>query len=383
MAEIKEIIRCYNCGAILQSDNPEEVGYIKKEVLESERQSFFFCDECFEKERHHKPTTEPVIEKGTSTILKDAKEKNALFVYVINVFSFESSFSPIVNNVIKGGDILVVANKVDLLPKNIDLNKFKKYIVHIFLLNGLRIKQDNIVFSSLFDEKTTKDMLENIYERMNGRDVYLLGAKLSGKKTLIDSMLKFYSNTSRESIMTKKYPGTELRVMRIPLSKKSSIYDVPSIDDNNSILHELDRLTFKKVYLTKQVKPRRITLSSKHCLFIGGIAFIEVLNDLKITFDCYVSPNIDLVRVSKVNSDVKFMKAVEHKSVHPTLSRIKTIRDLDVYEVDINENGLRDIGIQGLGWLTFNADNQAFRVFLPHGVSLYTTSSKVLLKDKK
>ena len=124
MAEIKEIIRCYNCGAILQSDNPEEVGYIKKEVLESERQSFFFCDECFEKERHHKPTTEPVIEKGTSTILKDAKEKNALFVYVINVFSFESSFSPIVNNVIKGGDILVVANKVDLLPKNIVLMPF-------------------------------------------------------------------------------------------------------------------------------------------------------------------------------------------------------------------------------------------------------------------
>lgn len=383
MAEIKEIIRCYNCGAILQSDNPDETGYIKKEVLESERQSFFFCDDCFEKERHHKPTTEPVIEKGTSTILKDAKDKNALFVYVVNVFSFESSFSQTVNNIIRGGDILVVANKVDLLPKNTDLNKFKKYIAHIFLLNGLRIKQDNIIFSSLFDEKTTKDMLDNIYERMNGRDVYLIGAKLSGKKTLIDSMLKFYSNTSKESIVTRKYPGTDLRVMKIPLSKKSSIYDVPSIDDNNSILHELDRLTFKKVYLTKQLKPRRITLAGKHCLFIGGLAFIEVLNDLKITFDCYLSPDIDLVRVSKTNSDAKFIKAVTRKSVHPTLARIKSIRDLDVYEVDINENGLRDIGIQGLGWLTFNAENQAFRIFLPKGVSLYTTSSKVLMKEKK
>lgn len=381
MAEIKEIIRCYNCGVILQSEDPSKPGYIKKEVLESERQSFFFCDECFEKERHHQPTHEPKVERGVTKIIEEAKAKGSLFVYVINSFSFESSFARSLCNALKGAELIVLANKVDLLPKNTDLDKFKKYIAHMFLLNGLRIKKDDILLSSLFDEDTTRDILAKIRERGAGRATYLVGAKLSGKRTLIDSILRQFTNNSNESIVSKKYPGTDVRLLRVPLDKKSSIYDIPSIDDNNSILHDIDRANFNKVDARKAIKPRKFTISSRHSLALGGMALIEVLNDKKVTFDVYTSPQVDLVKIGHNHSDTKFIKDINRKNIHPYLSWTKDIRDFDVFEVDINENGLRDIGVQGLGWLTFNADNQAFRVFVPKGVALYTTSSKVLLKD--
>ena len=85
---------------------------------------------------------------------------------------------------------------------------------------------------------------------------------------------------------------------------------------------------------------------------------------------------------AKKNSDVRFIKMIEKKNIKPTLTKTKSIYDFDVYEVDIDEIGERDIGIQGLGWVTFKAEDQAFRIFVPKGVSIYTTSTKVLKKEK-
>ena len=382
MAGIKEVIRCYSCGKILQSDDENAPGYIKKEVLESERQSFFFCDECFEKERHHKIEHEPTVTKDLITILEDAKKKDALIVYVINVFSFEAAFSSKINQTIKGSEILVIVNKIDLLPKGTDLEKVKKYIAHQFLLHGLRIKKENILLTSLFDEKTSLGVLQEVYEKKGDRDVYFVGAKLSGRKTAINGLLKIYSNKSSESIVTRTYPGTSTKVMKIPLSRKSAIYNIPPIDDDNSILHDLDRTSLRFIFLDGHVKARKVHLNNKQSLFIGGLALVEVINEKKVSLECYFSPKVELLRVIKKNSDVRFIKAIEKKSVKPVLNRTKTIYDFDVYEVDIDENGERDIGIQGLGWFTFKAEDQAFRIFVPKGVSIYTSSTKVLKKEK-
>lgn len=49
----------------------------------------------------------------------------------------------------------------------------------------------------------------------------------------------------------------------------------------------------------------------------------------------------------------------------------------DIYDIEVTEEGQRDIGILGLGWISFKGEGQTFRVTLPKGVFLYTSRAKV------
>lgn len=380
MAHISQVRRCYNCGAVLQSEDPSKEGYVKKETLENASQNFLFCDKCFEKERYHSQSNEPSLNPEFLTMLKDAKKKNALIVYVINLFSFEASFSSALNEVIQGMNILVVGNKFDLLPEGCDEESTKEYVAHRFRAVNVTISKDNVVIANAFDDETARSIIQRIYELKNGKDVYVIGPKLAGKTTLISSFLRVYKNLSTGNIVTQEYPGTSLRVMQIPLSSRSCMYDTPGIDIDNSILHELDKTTLNNIYLTESVKPRTITFAAGQAVYFGGLAFIELVKGKKTEFVCYFHDRVQIKRVNAKKAENKFVQLVAHKSLKPSLSKIKSIKDMDVFEVEITESNYRDIGIQGLGWFTFLAKGQLFRIYVPHGVSVFTSRPKVHLK---
>ena len=163
MAEINQIRRCYNCGAILQSEDPSKEGYVKKETLENASQNFLFCDKCFEIERYRKRSNEPLLEPDFLKLLEDVKKKNALIVYVVNVFSFEASFHHQVLEALDGMNLLVVANKFDLLPVGTSKEETREYVAHRFRAAGLKLKADDVILASAFDDETAKEIMSRIY----------------------------------------------------------------------------------------------------------------------------------------------------------------------------------------------------------------------------
>lgn len=384
MAEIKEVKQCYNCGKVLQSENPNESGYISKEVLTNSSQSFYFCDECFQKERYSQRINEPSVSTDLLSLLLDAKKRKALIVYVVNLFSFEASFSSAINDILKDMNILVVASKADLLPLGTDRAFIREYVSYNFLSNGLKVDLSNIMVESAFDEDTIRAVGSKIYELKGHNDVYVIGAKLSGKTTLISSFLKIYKNVSKCNIVTDKYPSTDLRVMKIPLNNHQFIYDVPGIDDTNSILHNLDKATLRKIYLTKSVEKRNASLSSISALFIGGLAIVELLHlgqKRRFNMSLYFHKSIELKKISSSNSVERFIADISKNKLVPSLKTIKSIKDLDVYDIDADDNNSRDLNIQGLGWLTYVGHGEKLRIYVPKGVSISLTKSKI--NDKK
>lgn len=385
MAEINKIRRCYNCGAILQCEDPSKEGYVEKEVLENATQNFLFCNHCFELERYRERPNEPILEQEFLTLIADAKKKNALIVYVVNIFSFESSFIGKLNKALEGMNILVVGNKIDLLPAKTDKESIKEYTAHRFRVAGLDISVDNIILCNAFDDDEARDVMTRIYEMKNGKDVYIIGSHLSGKSTLISSFLRVINNFSTGNIVTEPYPGTSLDVMRIPLNSRTTIYDTPGLSLDNSFVNNLDRATIRAIWLNKPVKPRDITISPEHTLFIGGLAMIELVSGEKTTFTCYFNDGIELSRTHRLTSeksplDEKFVKLISKNALKPSLHTIKSVKDLDVYEISITESNQRDIGILGLGWVSFAANNQVFRIYLPKGVSMYHSRAKIILE---
>ena len=383
MAQISQIRRCYNCGAVLQSDDPTKEGYVKKETLENGSQNFLFCEKCFELERHRPLSNEPTVDPEFLTMLRKAKEKDALIVYVINLFSFEASFAKAINEIVQGMNILVVGNKFDLLPEGSRIEETQEYVAHRFRASGLSIQKDNVIVTNAFDDETAFQIITRIYELKNGNDVYVIGSKLAGKTTLISSFLRVYNNLSQGNIVTETYPGTSLRMMKIPLNKRSAMYDTPGISVANSILYDLDKPTLRQIYLTEPVKGREVTFVPGQAIYFGGLAFIEFIDGKKTSITCYYHENVQLRKVSAKKAEEKFVQLIARKSLKPALSRIKSIKDMDVFEIKVTESNLRDIGIEGLGWFRFLAGAQTFRIYVPKGISVYTSRPKFIPKSRR
>ncbi len=122
-------------------------------------------------------------------------------------------------------------------------------------------------------------------------------------------------------------------------------------------------------------------------LAIGAIAFIELLSVPKNAFKMdeihlFLPPNIVLKKIglSKGIENV-LPRFIDKKGFFPKSSIVRTIKDLDVFDIQIDEKGDRSIGIEGLGWFSFLGRKQVYRVYVPKGVSVYTTRSKILTYD--
>ena len=380
MSQISQIRKCYNCGAVLQSDDPNKPGYVNREVLENGSQNFLFCNKCFEIERFHPKTSEPNVSDEFLEIVQDAKRRDALLVYVINLFSFEASFSRKINEIIKGMNILIVANKFDLMPKGTDEDETREYVAHRFRAEGVHVEKDNIVLANAFDDDTARNIITLIYELKNGKDVYIIGSKLAGKTTLISSFLRVYKNLSQGNIVSQEYPETNLRVLQLPLSSRTMMYEIPDIAINNSILYQLDAPAMKKIYVTEPLEAKDVSISEGQVVYFGGMSFVELIEGKRTSLRCYLAPSIQLKKDSAKKCEEKFVKLIAKKAVKPVCNRIKNVKDMDVFEIKVTESNYRDIGIQGLGWFNFMANYQTFRIYVPRGVSIYTSRPKIYRK---
>ena len=382
MEQISKVRKCYFCGATLQSEDPNKEGYVNPEVLENPTQNFAFCQKCFEAERFRALSNEPFIDYEFIDVLKEAKRNGDLLVYVVNLFSFETSFSKEVIDLIQGMNILVVGTKFDLLPQNVTIEDISEYVAHRFRVAGLQITHNDVYITSINDEESVRATLTKIFELKNAKNVFIIGSEASGKTALINSFLRIYSNLSNGNIVTCNYKNTHLKVMQIPMTNKSSMYETPGISITNSILFGLDAKTLRSIYLTEPVEPREMSISKGHSMFIGGLAIIELLEGDKLEMLCYFHKNVQLNRSHVSDVESKFIKLNKKGELVPSLSKIKSTKDMEVFEIQMSNDTTtyRDLGFSGLGWVNYKATNQKIRVYVPKGVSIYTSRPKIKRK---
>ena len=382
MEQISKVRKCYFCGATLQSEDPNKEGYVNPEVLENPTQNFAFCQKCFEAERFRALSNEPFIDYEFIDVLKEAKRNGDLLVYVVNLFSFETSFSKEVIDLIQGMNILVVGTKFDLLPQSVTIEDISEYVAHRFRVAGLQITHNDVYITSINDEESVRATLTKIFELKNAKNVFIIGSEASGKTALINSFLRIYSNLSNGNIVTCNYKNTHLKVMQIPMTNKSSMYETPGISITNSILFGLDAKTLRSIYLTEPVEPREMSISKGHSMFIGGLAIIELLEGDKLEMLCYFHKNVQLNRSHVSDVESKFIKLNKKGELVPSLSKIKSTKDMEVFEIQMSNDTptYRDLGFSGLGWVNYKATNQKIRVYVPKGVSIYTSRPKIKRK---
>ncbi len=371
MAILKKVKKCSHCGAILQSEDKEALGYIDALVLKRYPDGVLLCNNCFEEEK--KVTNEIILNDEFKSVLKTIRDTHATVVYVIDLFSFEGGFPSEVTTLLNDVDVIAVGNKRDLIPKDVDDNELISYLRHRLKMAGLKV--NDIVLTSSSKNYNIELLTEKIQDIAKG-DVYFVGSATSGRSALIFEILKNYKNYTDQYIITYNFPETTLSGFKIPLSKTNAIYEVPGFPISNSLLGILDKPLSNYIVPKKEVEARKVTLSDKVSLAFGGLCFIQQLNEGKTPLSCYLSDKIQIK--TKRGDPIKFFKSVLKNGTQENTSfKFRDLALFDVYDFEITETGERDVGILGLGWFQFSGNNQKIRIFVPKGVYVYTTRAKL------
>lgn len=381
MSQMNVVRRCYNCGAILQSTKPGDDGYILRKTLEeAPLDRILFCEHCYHENRFNLTPQEAVVSPDFLTMLKDAQASDALIVYVVDLFSFECSFSKEINDIIRSLPLVILANKRDLMPKEAKDEDLREYVAHRFRASGLPAQKEDVLLLSLSSLSDTSIAAKLIEEKRRRHDVYIIGATGAGKTLFLSSFLHDFTNKSSRSIVTREYPSTHLRVMQIPLDSSSSIYDTPGTGIANSLLGYGDgALNHLLIPNGVSLVGRDFLLEEGASLWIGGIARIDLLkSEKRINLRAYCSKDVMIKRVHpSKRMDEEYKKSLEKEALTPGLTHVRSLHDMDIFDLPVSESGPRDIGVAGLGWFAFVGAGETFRLYVPKGIGVYGSRAKV------
>ena len=378
MGKIKRVLRCYNCGAVLQSKEPEEKGYVNAKLLESSRDDLvIYCQKCFDKMKViNSGALDLNIDEETIKMLDDAKAVDAIIVWVVDLFSFNGTFPPEVVKKIKKLEVTVIATKRDLFPSSIPDETFTRFITERFKEVG--IKPVNIILLGSNDEVSINDLLSKDGQIRKGHDIYVIGSKTSGKTALINKLLKTYKNKTKWQIKTEQYPGTALRVMSIPLTNSTFLYELPGFSLATSVSGKVEKDVLKIITPKKKVDSFPRTLLEGESVVIGSLAAFSLVKGKTTAFKIYYAEGVETKKIRTKAVEDFIVENSRKVSCRPASDHFTTFKDFDLFEYDMENDGkLHDIAIRGLCWISFVAKGQTIRVMVPHNTAIKESLAKI------
>lgn len=378
MAKIKRVLRCYNCGEILQSKKPNELGYIPEKLLTDSKADdrVIYCERCFEKLKSiNSGVLEQHVDLETAKILNDAKATDATILWVIDLFTFHGDFAPEIVEKVKKLDIIVIATKRDLFSSSIKTDAFKPFIEESFKAAGLKVKQIFIYGSN--DEVDLQQIIKS-NAATKAHDIYMIGNLACGKTTIIHKLLKNYKNKTKWAIKTEIYKGTSVKVLSIPLTNSTFLYELPGLSLTTSVLSKVEKELLKFIVPSKKIKTYTTTMNSGDSIVIGSLAHITMIEGKTTSFKFYSAEGVEAKRMRYSMVKSFFSTNLKKALIRPVSERFTTFKDFDIFEYEMDNDGLvHDISIRGLGWVSFIAKGQTIRVLLPKGTALKESLSKI------
>lgn len=356
-------IRCYGCGAIIQSENVKKIGYVPSSATQKEH---VLCQRCFRMKNYHELQKSPLTADDFLKTMQKVAEKDCLVVYMIDLYDFNGSQINGIQRHLNHKDMLVVANKRDLLPKSLKSGKIIQWLSH--QLKEAGIKPLDIILTSTKNKYQLDDVFGAIEYFRKGRDVYVVGTTNVGKSTLINHLIHNYATQNDLLVTTSEFPGTTLDFIEIPLGDGTAVYDTPGIVNLHQMAHYVKEEELKFLLPTSEIKQRIYQLDPKQSIYVGGLARFDFIEGSKVPVIAYFSNRLELHRCKLENADGLYDR---HHTLKIEAKDINLISEMKHYDFYLRDERV-DIVISGLGWFCLNATNQHVRIHAPKGVMVLT-----------
>lgn len=345
---INEELRCIGCGAPIQTENPEELGYTPNAALKKgEETGEVYCQRCFRLRHYNDIQDVQLTDDDFLRLLNQIGETDALIVNVIDIFDFNGSVIPGLHRFIGNNPVLLVGNKVDILPKSLKKSKMTQWLRERAHEVGLRPK--DVLLTSAKKASDIHMLLEKIEQYRKGKDVYVVGVTNVGKSTLINAIIKQTAGV-KDVITTSQFPGTTLDKIEIPLEDGQCLVDTPGIIHQYQMAHYLGKKDLRITAPTKEIKPKIYQLNAGQTLFLGGLARFDFVQGERTSFIAYVSNDIEIHRTKLERATDFYEKHRGGLLQPPRPDEIADFPELVRFEFSIKEK--TDIVFAGLGWIT-------------------------------
>ena len=367
-------IYCIGCGAEIQSENQNKQGYLPKSVVEkSMEENNLVCKRCFRLKNYNEVSDVELGAEDFYKLIKTLSKKDGLIVKVVDIFDFSGSWiEDVIDIVGNNKDIVLVANKLDLLPKSVKQNKIKQWLFKMLKAKGIKVK--DILLISAIKNHGIEEAAARIDELRNGKDVYIIGATNVGKSTFINKLIELTTG-DKNVITTSHFPGTTLGMIEIPLDRATSIYDTPGIILDYDIAHYLDAKSLKLVMPKKEIKARVFQLNAEQSLFFGGMARVDFVKGERQSFTLYASNLVDIHRTKLSNADALFERHLGTLLKPPFEDNISIFKNQVKKNFKIDDRKI-DIVISGLGWITVNSDSGCeIDIYVPEEIEVFVRES--------
>lgn len=358
---VKEI-RCFGCGAIIQSENENKIGYVPKNALNKD---FVLCKRCFRLKNYHELQKTNLTNDDFLRILQDIGDKDCLVVYLVDVFDFNGSIIQGIQRHLNNNDILVVGNKRDILPKSVKDIKIEHWLRR--QIKEVGIKAIDVLLSSGIKNYNLDTLVDKIETYRQNRDVYVVGVTNVGKSSLINALLKHYSGEDSHFITTSEFPGTTLDIIEIPLDDYSSLYDSPGIINDHQMAHMVKDEELKIIVPKSELKPATYQLNDQQTLYFGGLARLDFVKGEHAAFTCYFPKLLKIHRTKLMNADALYNR---HQTLTPEINTISTIQDMQCHDFKLSNQKI-DIVVSGLGFISVKNPNATIKVWAPKGVGVF------------
>ena len=335
--------KCIGCGAILQSDAKNEIGYIKNEKLDTAK----YCERCFKLINYGEFKQINKSNEEYINIYKNIGKTNDLVLFLVDIFNINKSIDMINKHI--NNKIILVITKYDIIPKNMKeekiIDKIKKYI-----------SNNNVIDVVVVSSKTGYNinlLYDKIIVNKNTNNVYICGNTNSGKSTLINKFIKKYSEEDL-TITTSILPSTTININEIKVNQQLTLIDTPGFLEEDNISNYITPKELKKVMPNSEIKPITYQLQEGMTLLIDNLLRIEYVKGDKNSFTFYISNDIIINRINTITNERG--------------------KNLKLTKIKVNSN--EDVIVNGLCFIKVKND-AIINIYTIDGIGIYTRKSLI------
>ncbi|XP_066329078.1 putative nitric oxide synthase isoform X2 [Miscanthus floridulus] len=370
---------CYGCGAPLQTAEEAAPGYVDPETYELKKRHHqlrtVLCGRCKLLSHGHMLTAvgghggypggkQFVSAEQLREKLSYLRHEKALIVKLVDIVDFNGSFLARVRDFAGANPIILVITKVDLLPRDTDLNCIGDWVVESVVKKKL-----NVLSVHLTSSKSLVGITGVISEIQQEKK----GSANVGKSAFISAMLRTMAYKDPVAAAAQKYkpiqsavPGTTLGPIQIEaFLGGGKLYDTPGVHLHHRQAAVINADDLPSLAPQSRLKGRCFPANdtdvelSGNSLFWAGLVRIDVVKALprsRLTF--YGPKKLKINMVPTTEADQFYETEVGVTLTPPTgkdraegWPGLQGVRELKM-KYEERDRPACDIAISGLGWIS-------------------------------
>jgi ribosome biogenesis GTPase YqeH len=362
---------CKGCGAKIQTEDNKSPGYVKPELFDTKDPQEVICQRCFRIRHYSEVFPYTVSNSDYLQVIEKIKSEDALIVKIVDIFDFSGSFVPAIKELTGNEDVILVGNKMDLLPKNVKPSRILDWLNLMLSSQGFTVL-DSVLLSAKYGDNFD-ELMEKIQQYKGKRNVYIVGSSNVGKSRIVNQILRRYMGAASDIITESLSPQTTIGLIGFQLMDGTYIYDTPGVINKHQYMHYLTRPSYKLTVPTREIKPMVYQLNEGQTLFFGGLARLDIISGETgdvISVVTYFANTLNIHRTKTAKADKLYIDKL-YSLLSPPFNKDEELPKWIYHEFRVRDNQKYDIVFSGLGFVTIRAPF-CVKAYGPFVVGVYT-----------